>query len=255
LEPVANYLYSLNPHLFQEKSNGDWAITFPVAAPPTATKFVKDQSAQEFLDNVFLVYENWIKPGTARPESSPGLSHNVSATVTAWPQEFPGVRERLWEERHRYNAISFAHAGSDKGIPYMPREEVMTDADWALWEELISKYVDVDYTQLVETEDMTAQNQEAACAGGVCDIVGGGVVRRGLGEVMLFEGPWQEATHPNWITDEIGDGVYFYDGENWWELPEATDYSTVKETVTGKEYVWAKAVRGKRLAELREKWS
>jgi ribonucleoside-diphosphate reductase alpha chain len=261
LEPVANYLKMLNPHLFQEKPNGDWCITFPVAAPDTATKFVKNQSASEFLDNVFLVYENWVKPGTARPESSPGLTHNVSATVTAWDHEFPEVRKRLWEERHRYNAISFAHAGSDKGIPYMPREEVVTDADWALWEELITKYTPVDYTQFVEEEDMTAANAEAACAGGACDVIEGAILKRAPypGAVMLFEGPWQEwdeDSHPDWIVLEAPepDSNYFYDGKSWWWLPPSTNHDTVKETVLGHEYVWAKAVRGKTLHELNMEW-
>jgi ribonucleoside-triphosphate reductase len=259
LEPVANFLYAVNPHMFQTKPNGDWCITFPVAAPDTAVDFVKNQSAHQFLDNVFLVYENWIKPGTARPESSPGLSHNVSATVTAWEQEFPAIRERLWAERHRYNAISFAHAGSDKGIPYMPREEVVTDADWAMWEQLIALYKPMDYTEFVEEEDMTAANAEAACAGGACDVVEGAILKRAPypGAVMLFDGPWQEwdeDTHPRWIVDEAPEGEYFYDGKSWWWLPPSTDHATVKETVLGREYVWAKAVRGKLLRELNEKW-
>jgi hypothetical protein len=67
---------------------------------------------------------------------------------------------------------------------------------------------------------------------------------------MLFEGPWQDETHPNWDTIEDDDAMYFYDGENWWWLPPSTDYTQVKETTTGKEYVWAKAVRGPKRAEL-----
>jgi ribonucleoside-diphosphate reductase alpha chain len=250
LEPVANYLYASNPHMFQVKPNGDWCITFPVAAPDGAIT-VKDQKATDFLDAVFLVYENWIKPGLARPESSPGLTHNVSATVTAWEQEFPLVRERLWVERERYNAISFAHAGSDKGIPFMPREEVVTDADWALWELLLGAYTPVDYTGLIETEDMTATNMEAACAGGACDVIEGALLKRAPypGAVMLFDGPWTGLDAGEQIEAE-DDAIYWRDSQgSWWWLPPGNT-NPVNRTVTGREYVWGRAVRGPKLREL-----
>jgi ribonucleoside-diphosphate reductase alpha chain len=242
LEPIAQYLHAVNPHMFQTKPNGDWCITFPVAAPETATKFVKNQTSQEFLDAVFLVYENWIKPGTVRPESA-AITHNVSATVTAWEHEWDYVKRRLWDEREKYNAISFAHAGSDKGIPYMPREEVMTDADWALWEELITKYVPVDYTQLVEEEDLTAANAEAACAGGACEIDLGSGVARKVGKpgcVMLFlddMAPDDEA----WFRLNIGGPLSWEDTRGGvWNVERG---AKLEKTATGRGYVWGKYVR------------
>jgi len=43
--------------------------------------------------------------------------------------------------------------------------------NWKKWLDLRRSYVDVDYTELVETEDNTKPLEEVACAGGSCELI------------------------------------------------------------------------------------
>lgn len=237
-ESVAQYLYKTNPHLFELKPNGDWCITFPIAAPVGAVT-VKDQDARHFLENVFSTYDNWILPGTALPERAPGLTHNVSATVTGRPDEWPDIRKMCWDNRARINSMSFANVFNDKLVPFMPREEVTTELDWLRWEELITKYVNPEYVNMVEDSDGTAQALEAACGGGACDIVEGvgmmsGCVMPGcemlFNERNVFVSPWAEDVGREFVRDARGD-LFELVGERG-------------RTVCGQEYRWGRAIRG-----------
>jgi hypothetical protein len=40
-----------------------------------------------------------------------------------------------------------------------------------MWEDLTRSYAPVDYTQLIETRDVTTVNETVACAGGQCEIL------------------------------------------------------------------------------------
>ena len=167
LEPQAVYFRQVNPHMVEDKPNGDWCIVFPIQAADDAIT-VKEQSAAEFLDTVFLVYEHWVKPGTARPDSAPGMTHNVSCTVTVRDEELDGVIARIWEERHRVAAMTFAPYLIDKKFAFAPRQAV--DGDEARWNELIRLYKPIDWGLFKEEQDTTALSGEAACMGGVCEI-------------------------------------------------------------------------------------
>jgi len=43
--------------------------------------------------------------------------------------------------------------------------------NYKLWTELKREYQDVDYTDLIESEDNTELEQSLACSGGACEIV------------------------------------------------------------------------------------
>ena len=168
-ESVAQLLRRTNPHMVVEKPNGDWSITFPVQAPDGAVT-VKEESEQDFLDSVFLVYERWIRTGTQDETYSPGLTHNVSCTVTFDPDNWPDIVSRVWHNRNRIAAMAFIPKMSDKGIPFMPREEVSTSVDEALWHSLIENYKPVNYKEPHESSDGTNREIEPACAAGACEI-------------------------------------------------------------------------------------
>jgi ribonucleoside-diphosphate reductase alpha chain len=169
LEPQAVYFRRVNPHMVEDKPNGDWAICFPIQAADDACT-VKEQSAMEFLDAVFLVYEHWILGGTARADSSPGLTHNVSCTVTVRDSELDAVIGRVWRERSRVAAMTFAPYLIDRKFAFAPRQAV-TPRDEARWNELIKLYKPIDWAAFKEEEDTTALMDEGACAGGVCEVI------------------------------------------------------------------------------------
>lgn len=168
LEPPAQYFKKVNPHAVEVKPDGDWALVFPVEAPSNAIT-VKEERAVDFLNRVFLTFENWIVPGTARPDSSPGLTHNVSCTVTVREDELEEVQRTVWENRHRVAAMSFAPYSLDTIYPHAPREEVH---DEGRWNELISLWKPVDWSSFKEESDETNLGAVVACEGAACEIGG-----------------------------------------------------------------------------------
>lgn len=162
--PVAQFFRLYNPHMVEEKPNGDWFIQFPLEASDEA-KTTKDGDAQSFLEDVFTVYLNWVVPGNARPESSPGLSHNVSCTVTVRDGEIDSVLKTIWERQDSISAMSFAPYLLDKRFAYAPWQESDNDDHWNY---LIRNYRPVPWDKFREEYDSTTKT--AACEGNRCII-------------------------------------------------------------------------------------
>ncbi len=167
LEPVFVYFRSINPALCQKKPDGDWVIEFPMMAPANAA-IKGDMTAVQFLETVRQTQLNWVKPGTARPDSSPGAVNNVSCTCTVRETEWDEVAEYVWENRNDLTGISFIPEVGDKQYAFSPFEAVVTEADEGKWNSLLKHYTPVDYTKMVETEDGTNLTGEVSCAGGAC---------------------------------------------------------------------------------------
>jgi ribonucleoside-triphosphate reductase len=159
-----------NPHMCVRKPDGDWVIEFPMMAPPGA-KVKGDLTAIEFLEMVRSTQENWVLPGTARSEETPGLKHNVSNTVVVKPDEWDAVADYIWQYRDSFTGVTLLPSTGDKDYAFAPYEAVVTEADEIRWRELVSKYRPLDYTQVIEYEDTTDLAQETACGGAACQIV------------------------------------------------------------------------------------
>jgi ribonucleoside-triphosphate reductase len=170
LELVFQAFRAINPHMCVRKPDGKWVIEFCVEAPAAA--IVKnDLQAIEFLDMVRSTQQNWVLPGTAGEEISPGLTHNVSNTITVQPSEWAKVADYLWEYRDHFTGVSMISSSGDKDYAFAPNEAVTTAADEARWNTILSRYRPLDYLSIVEIEDGTNHTAEAACAGGMCSIV------------------------------------------------------------------------------------
>lgn len=169
MEPVAIYFKKYNPHMVENKPNGDWSIVFPIQCEEEAIT-VKDLGALEFMDKVFSTYENWVRPGSVSSRS-PGLTHNVSCTVTVRDEEVQAVMERVWENRNRIAAMAFAPHSLDKKFPYAPNEAVETEADEAKWNYLIKNYVKVPWDLMKEEPNSIYRDAlEPACGPQGCEV-------------------------------------------------------------------------------------
>jgi ribonucleoside-diphosphate reductase alpha chain len=173
-DPVYTFFNSQNPHMCNESvwsaNKTDDVITFCVEAPDEAI-LRNEMSAIDLLKHVHSTQKNWVIPGTARPESNPGLYHNVSNTLTVREDEWDTVAEYIWDNRADFTGISMLAASGDKAYAQAPHEEVVSAQDETLWNELISKFKSVDYTQMQEQDDTTNLQGEIACAGGACELV------------------------------------------------------------------------------------
>jgi ribonucleoside-triphosphate reductase len=170
LEHVFQCFKSVNPHMCVRKPDGKWVIEFPVEAPTGAT-VKEDLNAIQFLEMVKSTQQNWVVPGTANDSISPGLTHNVSNTVTVKANEWDKVAEYLWDNRSFFTGVSMLAATGDKDYAFAPNEEVTTEADEMRWNAIMSGYKPVDYTTFTEEVDDTNLANELACAGGACSIL------------------------------------------------------------------------------------
>lgn len=171
-EPAAQAFRALNPHMVEEGADGNWRLVFPIEAPESAATTVKEQPAMEFVEQVLGTYDNWIAPGTFRPDpEAPELSHNVSSTTTVKANEVPEVREAIWANRDRITAMSFVDYNFDKGQAHMPRESVDTPEEQARWEALASAYRPVDWSRVRHARHgMADKSLEPSCSGGLCEL-------------------------------------------------------------------------------------
>ena len=168
-EACAQYFRSVNPHMVEVKPNGDLSLVFPIEVGPSV-RTVKESSAIPFIDEVMLVYKHWVLPGTAIPESSLGLTHNVSCSVTLRDGELAAVCDYIWDRKDSIAAMAFTPDLVDIRFPYAPLQEVKTAEDEARWDRMIASYKRVDWSMMLELDDGTNITAEAACAGPLgCD--------------------------------------------------------------------------------------
>lgn len=168
-DPVYQLFKKINPHMCIPINPNKELIIFPVQ--PAANAITRhDLGAIDFLEKVKSTMINWVLPGTARPDSSPGVNHNVSNTITVRENEWKDVAEYLWKNRQYFSGVSMISDIGDKMYQNAPREEVTTDKDEAIWRDLIDNYKEVDWSQLNESDDNTNFSGEAACAGGACSL-------------------------------------------------------------------------------------
>ncbi len=181
------------PYLHFEKANPQacfncaWARDQKTIAFPMEFKnaiYSYEISAIDLLNYSLMTQQNWVTYGNARADSCEGLKHNVSITVSVAPDEWNAVREYLWENRQFFTGVAMLATSGDYDFDQAPFVRVYAPAEisdndphrekklfyWNLWNELRVSLKDVDYTQMVEFEDHTNFTQEAACAGGQCEV-------------------------------------------------------------------------------------
>lgn len=167
LEVVFQAFKTRNPQMCVRKPDGKWVVEFPREAPDGAV-LKENLGAIQFLDMIKSTQENWVLPGTARPDASPNLTHNVSNTVHVKPDEWEDVAEYLWRNREFFTGVTLISDTSDKDYAFAPHEAITTEADEARWNQLIANYQPVDYANVLEAEDGTSFTAEGACMGGSC---------------------------------------------------------------------------------------
>jgi len=167
--PVYKHFKNKNPHMCISVDARKDLITFPIKAPENAITR-HDLTAIEFLEKVLMTQRNWVIPGTAKPNSSPGVTHNVSNTITVKQDEWDDVKEFLWRHRKFFSGVSMLPDTGDKEYVNAPREEVKTESDKTIWQNLINNSQSIDWTKFREEDDNTTLRSEKACAGGACLI-------------------------------------------------------------------------------------
>lgn len=162
-ESIYEYLRIYHEDLISDEhfSPHDTAI---ISVPQFAPKgsILRSESALSMLERVKMLHEKWIKPG----HRSGANTHNVSATVSIKDGEWKEVGEWMWENRDSYTGLAVLPY-SDHTYIQAPFESINEER----YNELVKSLHDIDLTRVVEMDDNTDLQGEAACAGDACSII------------------------------------------------------------------------------------
>jgi ribonucleoside-diphosphate reductase alpha chain len=162
-EALYTYLSMYHPEMLEDdffKPTLQSIVSVPQRAPKGA--ITRKESAMDLLERIKTINKNWIKPGHRKGANM----HNVSATVTIKQDEWPAVGEWLYENKEYFTALSFLpeDLGTYKQAPF----ETITEEQF---NEAVKSLNEVDLSRVIEMTDNTALMDQAACAGGACEVV------------------------------------------------------------------------------------
>ena len=162
-EAIYSYLAINHPELVEDdffKPTIQAVISVPQAAPEGS--ILRTEDVMDMLERVKLFNTKWVKKGHRKGANT----NNVSATVSIKEGEWEKVGKWMWENRETFNGLSV--------LPYFggtytqaPFEDITKEQ----FDEMITHLHGIDLSKIVEFSDETALMDQAACAGGACEIV------------------------------------------------------------------------------------
>jgi ribonucleoside-diphosphate reductase alpha chain len=162
-ESIYTYLLINHPELVKDeffKPNIQAVIEVPQKAPEGAV--TRQESALDLLKRVSKVWKEWVKPGHRKGANK----NNVSVTVSIKPDEWQQVGDWVWTNRDNFTALSVLPY-SDHSYIQAPFEDITEEQ----YTEMVKTLHNINLDDVVELEDATNLQGEAACAGGACEIV------------------------------------------------------------------------------------
>lgn len=161
-EAIYNFFKIMAPELLEddlEKPHLQSILALPLKYPENA--IFRNEPSLDLLERVKYFNINWIKPGHV----SGANTHNISCTVSIKQNEWDEVGEWMWINREFYNGLSV--------LPYddhcyvQPPFEECSEKEY---EEMMEKVVDLDFSMIIEDDDLTDLKGEIACAGNACEV-------------------------------------------------------------------------------------
>ena len=162
-EAIYNYLAVNHPELVEDdffKPTIQAVISVPQAAPEGS--ILRTENVIDMLERTKKFNVQWVRKGHRKGANT----NNVSATVSINEGEWEEVGNWMWENRETFNGLSV--------LPYFggtytqaPFEDITKEQ----FDEMAQHLHNIDLSQIVEFTDDTALMDQAACAGGACEIV------------------------------------------------------------------------------------
>ena len=161
-EPLYTYMKTKVPALIEDehfKPHLEAVMSFPQKAPEGA--MLRNESYQDLLERVKRFNLEWVAEG----HISGNNKHNVSCTISLKDDEWEGCGEWMWNNREDYTGISVLPY--DGGTYIQPPFEDCTKEQY---EEMFTHLTSINLKNVTEHEDLTELKEQAACAGGACEI-------------------------------------------------------------------------------------
>jgi len=162
-EALYTHLSIHHPELLEDdffKPNIQAIVTIPQRAPENAIVRPKE-TAIELLERIKKFNKEWIKPGHRKGSNM----HNVSATVNIKQDEWATVGDWLWDNKEYFTALSFLP--EDLGTYTQAPFETITEEQF---NERVTHLHALDLSKVIEFSDETNLQDQAACAGGACEV-------------------------------------------------------------------------------------
>jgi len=162
-EALYQYLAKNHPELVEDdffKPEIQAVVSVPQKSPEGA--IYRTESAMELLERTKKFNVEWVREGHRKGANT----NNVSATISVKQDEWDSVGEWMWENKNTFNGL--AVLPYDNGSYTQAPFEDITEEKFL---EMESHLNGIDLKQIVEMTDETDLQDQAACAGGACEIV------------------------------------------------------------------------------------
>ena len=161
-EAMYEYLLDKFPMLIEDcifKPHLEAVASFPQKAPENAV--LRTESYLDLLERVKKLNKEWIMAGHVN-----GVNHhNVSCTISLKDNEWDACGKWMWHNKDFYTGLAvLPHNGGT--YPQAPFEDCTKEK----YEELLGYLKEVDLKEVKEIADNTDLKDQAACAGGLCEL-------------------------------------------------------------------------------------
>jgi len=162
-EAIYNYLAANHPELVEDdffKPTIQAVISVPQKAP--AGSILRTENVIDMLERTKKFNVQWVKKGHRKGANT----NNVSATVSINENEWEQVGKWMWDNKDTFNGLSV--------LPYFGgtyTQAPFEDITEGQFNEMVQHLHNIDLSKIVEFTDDTALMDQAACAGGACEIV------------------------------------------------------------------------------------
>jgi ribonucleoside-diphosphate reductase alpha chain len=162
-EAIYSYLAANHPELVEDdffKPTIQAVISVPQRAPQGS--ILRTENVIDMLERTKRFNTQWVKKGHRRGANT----NNVSATVSIQENEWEQVGQWMWDNKDTFNGLSVLpyFGGSYTQAPF---EDITEEK----FNEMAQHLHSIDLSKVVEFSDETALMDQAACAGGACEIV------------------------------------------------------------------------------------
>jgi len=162
-EALYQYLAENHPELVEDdffKPDIQAVVSVPQKAPDGA--IYRTESPMDLLERTKKFNVEWVKAGHRKGANT----NNVSATISVKQDEWDSVGEWMWKNKNTFNGLSVLpyDNGSYTQAPF----EDITETKF---KEMESHLNNINLKNIVEMSDETDLKDQAACAGGACEIV------------------------------------------------------------------------------------
>jgi len=162
-EAIYTHLSIFHPELVEDdffKPTIQAVISVPQRAPEGS--ILRTENVMDMLERVKKFNTQWVKKGHRKGANT----NNVSATVSIQEGEWEEVGKWMWENKETFNGLSVLpyFGGSYTQAPF---EDITEEK----FNEMVGHLHGIDLSKVVEFDDNTALADQAACAGGACEIV------------------------------------------------------------------------------------